>query len=108
MNERAKTYALQTAVGYVYVRPYEPRGFSMAKPVFGVPALLRFPLAPKTCAVCDAAVGIPALLDWVDVFGERRIIAVCCECADCTEEELEQRLSHKLGLTPAEITIAAE
>ena len=108
MNERIKTYALQTAVGYVYARSYEPKGFRMAKPVFGIPALLRFPLAPKTCAICDADVDIPARMDWINCFGDRRIISICFECADCTEEELEQRLFDKLGLTPAEITIAAE
>ena len=100
MNDRVKTYALQTAIGYVYSRSYEPKGFRMARAQFGVPALLRFPLAPETCVICDAAIGIPALLDWVDVFGERRIIAVCCECAE-PENELEQRLFKKLGLVSA-------
>jgi hypothetical protein len=68
--------------------------------------LIRYPLAPN-CALCDTD-SIPAILDWIDVFGERRIIAVCSECADCGEEELEQRLSHKLGLQSAEMPVAAE
>jgi hypothetical protein len=107
MTDRVRTYALQTSIGYIYVRLYESRGFTMAKAVFGVPALTRFPLAPNCCALCDAD-GIPALLGWVDCFGERRIIEVCSECADCTELELEQRLFDKLGLQSAELPVAAE
>ena len=108
MNERVKAYALQPAVGYIHCRSYEPKGFTMAKPVFGIPALLRFPLAPKTCAICDADVDIPARMDWINCFGNRPIISICFECTDCTEEELEQALLEKLGLQPAEVAVAAE
>jgi hypothetical protein len=92
--------------GSLPIRTYEPRAFSFARPQFGVPALIKLPKA-TACLVYDAD-EIPGAMGWVECYGDRRLFTLCIACASTPDAELEQRLHNKLGLTSAEIAVAAE
>lgn len=106
MTAQIHLYDPNASIAHIRVRLFEPRAFSFARPMFGVPALIKLPPAPP-CLICGAE-DIPGLMGWVEVFGDRRTLTICGSCADVPEAELEQALFDKLGLTPAVIGVAAE
>jgi hypothetical protein len=106
MTAHVHLYDRNASVAHIHLRLFEPRAFSFAKPVFGVPALIKFRKATP-CLVCDAE-DVPGATGWVECFGDRRLFTLCGACADTPSAELEQHLLDKLGLVSAEIAVAAE
>jgi hypothetical protein len=106
MTAQIHLYDRNASIAHIHVRLFEPRAFSFARPMFGVPALIKLPVSPP-CLICGAE-DIPGLMGWVEVFGDQRILTICGNCASVPESELEQALFDKLGLTPAVIGVAAE